>query len=266
VPLLLVPGQVRLAQGVVVEQVPRGDRDELARGDHAGGAERHALAEDLAVRAALVDEVRDQVVAPLLAPRPDGRPHVEPVEPAHHGVGAQQPAHRAIAAEPGVDVEVGEEQLEPAGHAGAGLGQADHLARDGDRQRERQLRQVGLAGAHQLGALLVGEPVHEVAVGGVDLARGEVLRGLPAVLAVLGAVAVQHGHAHPLLHALGLLDGEPGLPGVGVPEQGLDGGVVLHVPDAVGVDVGGTPGGDLTAVHLAFVVDGRVCRHARLSL
>src|SRR5439155_20931121 len=78
----LVAGGVRGAQVVVGEQVPGAERDELPRGDHAGRAERHALAQDLRVVAALVDEVRDQVVLPFAAAGPDGRPDVAEVEAA----------------------------------------------------------------------------------------------------------------------------------------------------------------------------------------
>src|SRR5581483_7304502 len=85
-PGTLVPGRVRLAERIVAEQVPGGQRDELAGGDHPGRAERDALAEHLRVAAALVDQVRDEVVTPLPAPGPDRRPDIEEVERGEYPV------------------------------------------------------------------------------------------------------------------------------------------------------------------------------------
>jgi hypothetical protein len=263
-PLLLVALGVGLAQCVVGEQVPGHHRDELAGGDHPGGRERDALAEDLAVAAALADQVGDQVVAALPAAGGDAGAYVAPVERGHRGAVAQPGEENPGIAHGTLGVLV-EEPVQPLGHAAAAaLGQAYDLARDRDREREGQLGEIGLAAAAQLVALLIGEPVHQRPVRGVDPARGEVFRGLPPVLAVLDAVAVQHRQPHPALHPGGLLDAEAGLPGLGAAQHRAGGGVVLHFPDTVGAGVRGTAGCHLAAPDLALGFERGLGGHAEL--
>ena len=246
----LVPGDVRLAERVVAEQVPGDERDELPGGDHPGGGERDALAEDLRIRTALVEQVGDQVVAAFPAPGRDRRPYVQDVEAAEGEVLVRQAGDAGRAGPAGYHPGLEEETVQPPGHATPGRGQADHLAGHRDGQREGQFGQVGAAPAAQPGALFLGVPVHQLAVLLVDPPGREELRRLAAVLAVFGAVTEQYRGAHPARPSP-VLDAEAGLAGIRTTQERPRAGVVPDVPGPVAAHVYGTAGRDRPTIDLA---------------
>lgn len=74
-PPVLVPRPIVRQQCLVCERMPGGGADELTGGDHARRREGEAFPQDLLVRAALVDQMGDEIVAALTAPGPHGGPY-----------------------------------------------------------------------------------------------------------------------------------------------------------------------------------------------
>ena len=70
----------------VVEKMPSGDDEELARGGHAGRRVGDAFGEDFQLAEALIEELADDVVPPSFAAARDCWLHVQIKEPKERGV------------------------------------------------------------------------------------------------------------------------------------------------------------------------------------
>ncbi|GAA2379143.1 hypothetical protein GCM10010170_085660 [Dactylosporangium salmoneum] len=242
---------VPLKKLLVCEQVPGGDVDELAGRHHARGGEGDHLAEDLAVAAALVEQVRDEVVAAGPAAGADGGADVLEVDAEELGVLAQEPADPAEAGEAGAAELLGEEALEALVDARSALGQADDRGGDVDGQAEAQRGQVGVAVAAQDVQLALGDLDHQVPVALVDPSGGEEAGGLAAVLPVLRPVAVEHRPADAGRQVLDGLHAQPGLHRVGAAQHRPPGRVPAHAPDPVRPALDRAANLGAPAVHLA---------------
>src|SRR5690606_4780682 len=136
---------------------------------------------------------RSSDLARLPAARPDRGADVGQVDAAPALDLPSHPVEPAEAGEAGPAELLREETLQPAPDARLALGEADDRARDVDRHAEAQVGQLGRAARPQPGQVPLGDVGHQPPVVLVNPARREVARGLPPVLAVLGAVAVENG-------------------------------------------------------------------------